>query len=670
MWDYNLVTGKFYIDIHFFDEFGFSGNYQGLSLKKWLSVLHPESNKDFARILRNLSIGVDLPPQWEYQIIDRNDQNRWVTAKQYVVEKDSTGSPARIVGIHTITDTQKRITLEQEENTQTLKGFIDNSLDGLIIIDEKGLIQEWNPAQARITQIKREQAIGKFIWDLQHSLLVEQKSIADFITDIDILFTKFSQSGNKQITDERFESKIRLKNDDIRIIQHYIFTIKTPMGIKLAIVNSDITESRNSISRIGKNEERLKLALAASNVGIWDIDLITGESYFSPHTYTLLGYRPLEVDPSDELWRSVIYPDDREWVTQRVRSFVTSGNNLDLELRAVRKDGEVIWINSKTRIIRDERNKSLRVTGSISDITRQKNVELNLRQNEEALKRNLQQHGVVSEISYILNTNLPFNQKIDGVLALLGLFTQASRVYVFENNLQNKTTANTFEWCQEGVSSQMSNLQNVPLEMVEGWSKDKDIMMSHNLQEDLPSDFADILISQDIQSFIIFRLQVNAKKFGYIGFDECNYKRIWTAIEIELLKTISNLISFAYERELIQKHYENNETGYRELTEFIDQIVFEVSPDGKIDFLNNTGCKQLGVGLPEIKKGLYIWHFLSLREVAKLKALSKIVAQGTFSEPINVDIKSVTGAKTKFTLYLRPRMERGEIVNFTGVGVL
>jgi GAF domain-containing protein len=158
---------------------------------------------------------------------------------------------------------------------------------------------------------------------------------------------------------------------------------------------------------------------------------------------------------------------------------------------------------------------------------------------------------VVANISFILNTNKPIDEKINNVLRALGEFTQASRVYIFENKKDKEFTANTYEWCNQGINPQKEMLQEVPLSLVYEWMGTEPYKMSRNLSQELSRDFATILVNQEIESLIVFRLFISGHEFGFIGFDECGYRRIWSQPEVDLLKTISNLISFAFEREAI-----------------------------------------------------------------------------------------------------------------------
>jgi len=154
-----------------------------------------------------------------------------------------------------------------------------------------------------------------------------------------------------------------------------------------------------------------------------------------------------------------------------------------------------------------------------------------------------------------------------------------------------------------------------------------------------------------------------------VGFDECNYERVWGKSETELLKTISNLISFSFERELIQNHYKLNEQRYRELTNFLPQIIFEVSLNGRIDFLNQTGLEFFRLNLKEITKGVFVWNLFPKREVVRMRAMRDDIIHNVSLNEVQFDAKAAGSNTLPLTIYLRPRMEGGEIVNLSGLAL-
>jgi PAS domain S-box-containing protein len=547
-WEYNLETGDFFIDKKFFEHLNISPKGNPKRIDSWQGNLSQESRIDFEKILTSIKINKKPLHQLEYTIFDKDNNKLTILSSFEVVDWDRYGNPEKLAGAHVLINMQNGYK-KQGSNGTSLKGFIMNTIEGLVVVDSNGVIQEWNPAQEKLTLINRDQAVGKHLLALRHSLSPEQKPVTHYVEELNELFDGIKKNNLNPWEGKLYESRILLSNGSIKHIQHSIFTVDSDKGKLVVISNKDITESKQSHEKLEKSEERLKLALAASNVGIWDIDMITKDRHFSPMIYAIFGYRPFELEPSEELWNKHIHPEDIGWVNQKVKTLMASGNNMDMEFRVIRKDGEIIWLQSKTRVIRDERNKLLRVTGTLSDVTRQKTIETELRRSEESLRKNIEQHEVVSNISYTLNTNKPFEEKIDYVLQTLGQFTQASRVYIFENNYKKGITKNAYEWCNQGVAPQIEQLQEVPLSLINGWPKENDFLMSRNLSRDLPPDLSRLLIEQEIESIILFRLFVEGNEFGFMGFDECGYRRIWTKTEIELLRTISSLISFAYERE-------------------------------------------------------------------------------------------------------------------------
>jgi GAF domain-containing protein len=93
-------------------------------------------------------------------------------------------------------------------------------------------------------------------------------------------------------------------------------------------------------------------------------------------------------------------------------------------------------------------------------------------------------------------------------------------------------------------------LHDIPYEIIPSWKKfliDEGIVFSENISM-LPQDIRDILEPQKILSIIVLPLFMDGKFFGFVGFDECTKYRKWTKSEIELLRTISNVIANAFLR--------------------------------------------------------------------------------------------------------------------------
>lgn len=143
----------------------------------------------------------------------------------------------------------------------------------------------------------------------------------------------------------------------------------------------DNTERKESQERIKYSEERLLMALDASNEGLWDWDLTTNETYFSPRYYTMLGYEPGEFPSSLESWRNLVHPDDVDFVLKDAEAHITALKPYSIEFRMLHKDGEYRWIEGKGKVVsKDDQGRPIRVVGTHLDISKRKRT-------EEAIKR-------------------------------------------------------------------------------------------------------------------------------------------------------------------------------------------------------------------------------------------------------------------------------------------
>jgi len=141
-------------------------------------------------------------------------------------------------------------------------------------------------------------------------------------------------------------------------------------------------------SNAGK-EERLKFAIEASNDGVWDYRVDTGESYYNSRWFTMLGYEPGELEGTPGFFESqLVHPEDRPRFEQAWADHMEGRTpTYEIELRVRAKTGEWIWILARGKIVsRDENNAPLRVVGTHVDISVRKRIEEQLHESEERLK--------------------------------------------------------------------------------------------------------------------------------------------------------------------------------------------------------------------------------------------------------------------------------------------
>jgi PAS domain S-box-containing protein len=138
-----------------------------------------------------------------------------------------------------------------------------------------------------------------------------------------------------------------------------------------------------------ESEERLRLALRASNQGSFDIDLRTGEATVSEEYARMLGYDPATFHDSHAQWIERMHPDDREGALATYRDYM-AGRLPEYrgEFRLRTRAGDWIWILSVGRIVaRDGEGRPLRVMGTHTDITVRRKAEESVREAQAEASR-------------------------------------------------------------------------------------------------------------------------------------------------------------------------------------------------------------------------------------------------------------------------------------------
>jgi PAS domain S-box-containing protein len=141
----------------------------------------------------------------------------------------------------------------------------------------------------------------------------------------------------------------------------------------------DVSERRRAEEALRESEERLSLALAATNDAVWDINLRAGTVHWN-ETYARRFGRPPESASSWQWWIDRIHAEDRERAAKGLRDAVDgAAPSWSCEYRFLRADGTWADIFDRAFIARDETGKAWRVVGAMMDVTDQKQAEEALR---------------------------------------------------------------------------------------------------------------------------------------------------------------------------------------------------------------------------------------------------------------------------------------------------
>ncbi len=150
----------------------------------------------------------------------------------------------------------------------------------------------------------------------------------------------------------------------------------------------DLSGETGTARALRESEQRLRLAVEATGIGIWDVNAITGKRQWSPETYAILGVPP-DSGADQDLFSSLIHPDERAIIDAMYeRAYTTPASptfNAEFRIRRA-SDGAERWIAVSGRVTFDASGKALRGIGTIRDIHERRHTEEALRESEGRLR--------------------------------------------------------------------------------------------------------------------------------------------------------------------------------------------------------------------------------------------------------------------------------------------
>jgi PAS domain S-box-containing protein len=141
--------------------------------------------------------------------------------------------------------------------------------------------------------------------------------------------------------------------------------------------------------------ERLALALEGGDLGLWDLDLLSGQAVVNERWYSMLGYAPGAADTSEAGWQALLHPDDREAAVAAQAEHVAGRSpRYESRHRMRHRDGHWIWVLDRGRVVeRDGDGRAKRMVGTHMDISELMRAQQALRASEQRLATTLDSIG-------------------------------------------------------------------------------------------------------------------------------------------------------------------------------------------------------------------------------------------------------------------------------------
>ena len=497
-----------------------------------------------------------------------------------------------------------------EESEILFKSVIENAPDGVVIINEQGNFKYVSPNASRLFGYNADESMGHSGDEYTHpeDLPMVLKTLESIIRDP-------SQKP-------KLEYRFKRKNGEYRWIETTFTNLLSDKTINGIVLNfTDITVRKQLFEELiiakekaEESERKLRNALENSPIPI-GIAGVDGTIIFLNKQFTeVYGYTVKDI-PLLEKWYERAYPDPHyrkvtveEWNREVEQSIKEGKPTRVKEYQVSCKNGDI-----KTVAISGYFEEEI-IVGLFQDITERKQVEKKLRNLSEM------QSIILRMASEFINMpKVLVEDSIQHSLKELGEFVQADRAYIFEYDWTKNVCSNTFEWCKEGVSPEIDNLQDVPNEAMVSWVEAHKNGREINIVDvmKLPPDdqVRQLLEPQDIRSVLALPMMKRGQCIGFIGFDSVRKIHKYSEKEKTLLKIFSEmLVNIGNRIELEENLVQAKEKAEKSEERF--NLAMQASNDGIFDWnlINNeiyyspAWKKMLGYEEEELPNDFSVWE--------------------------------------------------------------
>lgn len=244
---------------------------------------------------------------------------------------------------------------------QLLDDLLSSIPDSIFFKDAQHRYLRVNDAFLRALETTEEQVIGKRLSDIW-----PDQQLASEIEEVE----RQILAGAPPHRDER---RFRSRDGSHRSSSTTWAGIRSPQGEVLGLVgiSQDITERLRAVEALRVSEERLRLAFQASNTGLFDWNLQTGETMYSPNLAAFESHGAPVADFA--ALEARVHPDDLPRLRDALNAHLDRRVPMrGLELRARDQNDEYRWYEISAQAAWNEAGKAVRLVGATSDITERK----------------------------------------------------------------------------------------------------------------------------------------------------------------------------------------------------------------------------------------------------------------------------------------------------------
>jgi PAS domain S-box-containing protein len=374
-WDYHVKENTVVLSPAFKAMFGYHDHELANSTDTWAKLIVKEDRPRMDKCVAEHYLSHGLKPyNIDVRYKHKNGSIIWINTTGRVIEWDG-DEPVRMVGCHIDITKKKKTELSLEISEETFRNAFQYSSIGMVLVSIKGKFLKVNDSLCAMLGYAAQELISKTFQEITHP--------DDLEADLSLL----QKTLNGELKNYQMEKRYFTKSG------------------KVIWVVLNVSLVRDEDDALRESERRWAFASEGSGGGLWDWDIKNRTIFHSEQCLRMIGMENDNFGTVLGDWTSRVHPADKEKYLADLKKHLRGETEIYTnQHRVLCKDNTYKWILDRGKIMEyDENNKPLRVIGTHTDITEQKNKEEQLR---ESLDMVSGQNNRLLNFAYIVSHNL------------------------------------------------------------------------------------------------------------------------------------------------------------------------------------------------------------------------------------------------------------------------